>query len=229
MTKGVFNDLVGRRFGTLVVLRRATEKESPRGLGTKTRWLVRCDCGVERLAIGMRLKEGRIKACDMNGHTWASEVWKGHTPKVSVKSPAYQSWSHLKQRCLNPKNHKYAYYGGRGITVCERWKDSFEAFFEDMGDRPSTAHSIERKDVNGNYEPGNCVWATAEQQRLNTQRTVYVEFEGQRVRLHDYAKSLGLNPGNIYMRLRSGWTLEQAVTIPIRHKKKKSAADISCQ
>jgi hypothetical protein len=84
-----------------------------------------------------------------------------------VASPEYRSWQMMKNRCVNPKAHDFVYYGGRGITVCKKWKDSFEAFLEDMGRRPSPLHTLDRKDVNKNYTPSNCRWATRKEQARN--------------------------------------------------------------
>jgi hypothetical protein len=90
----------------------------------------------------------------------------GHT-RHTWKSLTYVSWIEMRRRCTNPKRENYRHYGGRGITVCERWMTSFEAFLTDMGKRPSRRHSLEREDVDGNYEPENCVWATQRQQIAN--------------------------------------------------------------
>lgn len=101
--------------------------------------------------------------------------WRRHGgPSVMIRenhgmreTPIYSAWTDMKTRCYNPKNSEYNNYGGRGIKVCERWRNSFMAFYEDMGPRPTPQHSIDRKDVNGNYEPGNCRWATRSQQNIN--------------------------------------------------------------
>lgn len=130
----------------------------------------------------------------------------------------------MKSRCLNKNDDSYPDYGGRGIIVCDRWLN-FENFLSDMGRRPSPQHTIERINNNGNYEPSNCKWATSAEQRLNTRRTVFIEVKGKRVKLQEFAKSLGLNAYMIYARMKNGWTLDEALTIPIKRYKKKAPSD----
>lgn len=130
----------------------------------------------------------------------------------------------MKRRCFNKKSDSYLDYGARGITVCERWL-SFDNFLADMGDRPSSEHSIERLDNNGHYEPGNCKWATDAEQRLNTRRTVFVEVDGKKVKLQEYAKDARISAAMIYARMKNGWTLDEALTIPIKRYKKKAPSD----
>lgn len=216
MPKGVFEDLSGRVFGELTVLRRATPEESPRGKLRKTAWWVKCSCGRERLVFGDYLRYEKTKVCGINGHTW----WSLQPPTLRQEySSERRSWLSMKERCYRQEHKNFKHYGGRGIVVCDRWKNNFEAFLEDMGPKPSPEHTIERMDTDGNYELGNCRWATDEEQRLNTRRTVFVEVAGTKVRLQDYAKSLNLRAATIYYRLKLGWSIEEAVTVPIRHKK----------
>jgi hypothetical protein len=110
------------------------------------------------------------------------KVNKNHGFKKN-KSPAYTCWSHIKSRCYNEKDQDYHYYGGRGIIVCDRWKNDFVSFYEDMGDRPSPKHSIDRIDTNGNYEPGNCRWATA-----------YTQVKNRRLQKSNTSGVEGVNP-----------------------------------
>lgn len=123
----------------------------------------------------------------------------------------YQSWVDMRKRCFR-KNHKdYPRYGGRGITVCERWL-SFEGFLADMGEAPAGL-TLERKDSDGNYEPGNCKWATWAEQRLNRRLThKHIEYAGERLTVGEWDAKLGLQQGGIWHRLKNGWTLEKALT-----------------
>lgn len=116
----------------------------------------------------------------------------------------------MRERCLNKFSDDYRLWGARGITICERW-NSFERFFEDMGERPSLKHTLERLDVNGNYEPGNCVWATALEQGNNKRNNRFIEFGGERLTLAQWGRRLGLSPEGIASRLRQ-WPIEQALT-----------------
>lgn len=135
----------GERFGRLVVL------ECIRSPGLLTRWRCVCDCGKETMPLAGNVIRGLTKGC-------GCKVLLGNHVHGKHGSREYRSWNMMVQRCTNPKNLRYANYGGRGITVCDRWKNSFAAFFEDMGERPANT-SIDRIYVEGNYEPGNCRWA----------------------------------------------------------------------
>src|SRR6267154_2564352 len=115
--------------------------------------------------------------------------------------PEYQIWLQMKGRCQNPKNKKYADYGGRGISVCERWSKSFTAFLEDMGHRPR-GMTLERDNNDGNYEPRNCRWASWYDQRHNKRNNVWLEFRGKRMILSDWAKELGMDKGVLRSRLQ---------------------------
>jgi len=115
------------------------------------------------------------------------------------------------QRCRNPKSPAYRYYGARGIDVCKRWRDSFVAFLSDMGPRPSRA-SIERRDNDGDYEPGNCYWATRKQQMRNTRATLFVTLGGRRMCVTEAAEVLGIRPGRIFnWKSDHGCTAQEAV------------------
>lgn len=128
----------------------------------------------------------------------------------SGKIPEYAIWQAMRQRVMNPNNHEYHRYGGRGITLCERW-NSFENFLVDMGHRPSSEHQIERRDNDGNYEPSNCCWATRFEQMNNLGTTIYLEHDGKRMSLGNWAKKLGMPKGTIATRLQRGYSVEKAL------------------
>ncbi len=129
-------------------------------------------------------------------------------------SPEYTCWQHIKERCLVPTSQSYRHYGGRGVTVCALWL-KFENFLADVGVRPSPEHSIERLDNNGNYEPGNVVWATQAAQTRNQRRNQFITYGGKIQTLTDWANELGLPYSTLSMRLRRGWPLEKALN-PVR-------------
>lgn len=120
------------------------------------------------------------------------------------------------ERCHLETNASYPHYGGRGITVCERWRGSFESFFEDMGPRPSAKHSLDRIDNNGNYEPDNCRWATATQQAHNQRRTVMLTYNGITRPLVEWADQFGLHSETLRRRVQKyRWSVERALTTPV--------------
>ncbi|MCH8978296.1 MAG: hypothetical protein IH945_03520 [Armatimonadetes bacterium] len=133
------------------------------------------------------------------------------------KTRVHRIWTGMKQRCLNPDFAAFSNYGGRGIKVCERWM-RFENFFEDMGAPPTGDHSIERIDNDGDYEPGNCRWATRADQLRNTSRNRWLELHGKRRVITDWAAITGLSEHTIRSRLGLGWSVERTLTTPARRK-----------
>lgn len=155
----VVPDLIGQTFGRWNVVARAGRSRSGEPL-----WTCKCSCGTTRDVIGNRLKRGATKSCGCASLEAAVIATKKHG---MWNTPEYRAWQQLKKRCLNPRDKDFPDYGGRGIKVDQRWVESFESFYNDMGPRPSKMHSIDRKDVDGNYEPTNCRWATRKEQQNN--------------------------------------------------------------
>lgn len=133
-------------------------------------------------------------------------------PGARKRDPLYKVWQAMIGRCHNPRNKKYRHYGGRGIEVCRRWRESFPAFKADIGQRPSPRHSIDRKDNDGHYEPSNVRWATPAEQNRNSRRNHLLTFRGQTKPLTDWATGMGLSPGTLRARLVRGWSVEVALT-----------------
>lgn len=165
-----FKDLTGMKFGRLTVLYRS-ENGMCSGKPV-TRWMCRCDCGIEKTVDGHSLARGRTKSCGcLNAETRKRLLTERATTHGGCYTRLYHIWAHMKYRCYNPNDAKYKDYGGRGITVCSEWLAGFENF---RGWALSSGYSdnlsLDRIDVDGNYEPSNCRWATWRTQRMNQRR-----------------------------------------------------------
>jgi hypothetical protein len=132
------------------------------------------------------------------------------------KSPEYQAWRSMRARCSNPSFTEYAIYGGRGIRVCEEWCQSFEAFLAHVGHRPGPGYSLDRIDVNGNYEPGNVRWATRREQQQNMRKNVNVTYNGETLCISEWARRIGIDHKTLASRLASGMTVADAMKPPTR-------------
>lgn len=196
-------DIKGCRFGSLVVIR----EDATRTSDGKVRWECRCDCGAIHVAAGRELRLGkttRCRACraERYSRTGADAVRATHG---RCGTPEYTTRLNIIQRCTNPNNTHWESYGGRGIKVCQRWLDSFQAFYDDMGPRPSAEHSIERLDNDGDYCPENCIWATEDIQARNKRTNVRVNVNGKSMVLADAAAASGLPAQVAYDRRHQGW------------------------
>lgn len=162
----------------------------------------RCDCGKEWNARRDSLQAGLILSCGCLGLERRTKANVRHGMRPRGKSPPeYNSWADMRQRCGNKNSVAYAWYGARGIKVCERWDKSFAAFYEDMGPRPSGL-TLERIDNQGNYEPGNCKWATRTEQMQNTRYVRIVEVDGVKMAASAAAALIGVKRNQIYGRVR---------------------------
>lgn len=202
-------DLTGRRFGKWAVIRAA---DRPR---EHWRWLCQCDCGVTALVWADHLMRGRSKSCGCVRDKATAERSLTHgNSRPGRVTPEYRAWCYIITRCTNPNAKSYRYYGARGITICDTWRNSFEAFLADVGPRPSDKHSIDRIDVQKGYEPGNVRWATKTEQMRNTRRNRYLTADGRTQCVAAWAEETGLPPKLIGARLRLGWSESRAVLTP---------------
>lgn len=184
-------------------------------------WICRCDCGTVRVVAANALVRGMSRSCGC----FRVELLKATRPyfppsnrthglsRVAVKE--YRAWVSMRARCGRQSHPTYPHYGGRGIAVCERWKASFRSFYDDIGPAPSPAHSLERINNDGCYEPGNVRWATREEQTANTRRTHRITFNGTTLPLKRWARKIGMSGEGLHNRLRRGWSVERALTTPV--------------
>lgn len=142
-------------------------------------------------------------------------------------SPEYGVWVNMLARCFNKKHRSFCYYGGRGICVCPRWQESFDAFVLDMGRRPSPAHSLDRVDNDGNYEPGNTRWATRSQQQRNRRSRPIVEFRGERLTIAEWSERFGIRNRTLIGRFANGWSAERALLTPVAANARKPGAKLA--
>jgi hypothetical protein len=159
----------------------------------------KCSCGAEFVGHISRIKSGHTKSCGCLQKKVVSKTMKKHGLSGS---PEYYVWEQMKQRCYNPKHKHFDLWGGRGIRMCAEWFNSFEAFFQDMGSRPTSKHQLDRIDNNGNYEKGNCKWATKREQTNNMRSNVFIEYRGMEKTLTQWCEELGLNYQTMWNRIR---------------------------
>ncbi len=203
-------DLTGHVIGRWTVLKYlGTDKHG------HARWDCQCLCGTRRAVLSSSLVRRISLSCGCRNREVATALSTTHGKS---ETPEHQIWCHMRSRCHIPTDTGYHNYGGRGITVCDEWRESFAAFFEDMGERPSSEHSIDRIDNDGNYEPGNCRWATTKEQARNTRRSRMLTLNGKTMCVTDWAKEIGLTPSALLYRLRLGWSVERVLTEPRRHR-----------
>lgn len=201
---GAIQEVNGQRFGRLVVI-----EYVPFG---KRR--CRCDCGKEIVVMLSCLRNGNTKSC---GCLSADATRERSTIHGMKKVPEYGVWQGMKDRCGNTHHKDYGRYGGRGIIVCERWAWSFAAFFEDMGERPTPKHMIERRENDGHYCKDNCYWATPIEQARNKSTNHLVPVNGRMVTLAEAEELTGIPQSTIRQRINlMGWTPEKAVSCPVR-------------
>jgi hypothetical protein len=195
-------DLVGNFYTNLLVLKRVVGKDVKNSY-----WLCRCVCGKGVVVSGINLKSGNTKSCGCITYTLGGKS----------KTPEFLVWQSMVQRCYNDKHKRYSKYGARGIKVCQKWKDSFLNFIDDMGKCPKGL-SLDRIDNDGDYTPENCAWRTIEEQ--NNNRGSYnrvIEFNGDSGTISQMARRYGIRVSTLFQRIdRLGWSVKKALTTPVR-------------
>lgn len=209
---GTYKDLSGQRFGKLTVIKRNGTTNNG-----KVIWECICDCGNSTKVTTCSLRTGNTRSCGCLYKQSRKEIKTTHGLR---HHPLYSVWLNIKQRCLNPNSTSYKRYGGRGITICDEWKNDFKSFYDwSMENGYQKNLTIDRIDVNGNYEPNNCRWTTIEQQANNKRNNHYLEYDNKRLTMSQWSKQLNLPRTVILYRLKLGWSVEKTLTTPVRYKK----------
>ncbi len=196
-----FQNLVGQRFGHLTVKERAEKRKNGMAF-----WVCLCDCGkISKPIRTADLKNGKTKSCG---------CMQNKTKHGLSYSRIYQTWADMKARCFNPNHRAFQYYGDRGITVCDEWKDDFQAFYDwALSHGYSDELTIDRIDANGNYEPSNCRWVTFKVQENNTRRNRYITYNNKTQSMAEWADELGIKYNTLSSRINTlHWPIEKALT-----------------
>lgn len=216
---GKFIDLTGERFGRLTVIEYKGTKKRKKGNKSDSLWLCQCDCGTKKIIYGRALKDGGTKSCGC----LRKEILL-HKKHGMSNTRLFKAWTCMTQRCKNPNDGAYKNYGGRGITVCEGWlgENGFENFYGwAMKNGYSDDLTIDRINVNGDYEPSNCRWATMKEQQNNKRNNHIISLNGEEHTISEWSRITGINKETIEARVnRYGYTDEEALMIPIRGKRK---------
>ena len=198
--------LIGKKFSRLTLI-------SYFKVGRRYCWLCNCDCGTTITADQSNIVSGNTKSCG---------CYRIAPRLRDINKAEYSTWKSIRRRCLSPNDPAFHYYGARGIKICQRWR-SFRTFLEDMRPRPPGTW-IERTDNDGDYDPGNCRWATPAEQSKNKRSNISVSFNGRTMILKDWSAHIGINYVTLYYRIyRSGWPIERALTTPTNINKRRVA------
>lgn len=200
-------DITGQTFGRLTALSRVGS------LGGAVLWLCDCVCGNRTTCTAKRLRSGNTKSCGCLSSEVIADRNRNASTHGKTNTPTFTAWVNMKQRCTNPKHKSYHRYGGRGITICERWLSSFEAFLEDMGEKPDGAQ-LDREDNTRGYTPDNCRWVTPEQNSNNREVCRFIEYMGKRQTIAQWAREIGCSRQALRFRIEQEWSPEEALTTP---------------
>ena len=198
-------DLTGNKFGKWFVLNQSLKETYGDAY-----WTCECECGTKKDVLGRSLKSGKSSSCGCARKESLSDGAKHGHNRAGKRTPTYQTWSDMKRRCSDAKHKSYSIYGGKGIKVCDRW-EVFSNFLEDMGDRPE-GKTLDRIDSKGDYCADNCKWSTPKEQARNMRSNHYIEYDGKRMIITDWAEYLGIKEGTIRARLSRGWSDERALS-----------------
>ncbi|TGP22300.1 MULTISPECIES: hypothetical protein [unclassified Mesorhizobium] len=217
-------DLTGERFGSLIAV------EVQARSGRRPSWKCRCDCGEFTFATNGELRSGRKPSCgacaairvkaaqESHGFGVKGEACVNHKHGHAARgchTKEYRAWASMIARCELPSQRSYPEYGGRGIRVCDRWHASFEAFLDDVGPAPSSGHTMDRRDNDKGYEPGNVRWATASAQANNKRGSVKISYDGETKTVAEWAQAIGVKYATLWARIFvHEWPLDRALALP---------------
>ena len=209
-----FIDSTGEKFGRLTAVSRIPNT-SP------IKWLCKCDCGNEAVVAGTKLRYGSTRSCGCLKDEKVIERSTKHGYLIGGYIPEYNTWTGMINRCENERNPNYSRYGERGISICKRWREDFGKFMEDMGPKPSSRHSIDRIDVNGNYEPENCRWSTPREQMNNVRNNRFITAFGETKTIANWTTDERCKASYkcLIRRIERGHNPEGAITEPTRTSK----------
>ncbi len=199
----VSQDLTGKQFGRLTVCSVSDKRAYAKQVKC---WLCICECGQQTIATTGTLTGGGTKSC---GCLFRDRLTQRNTTHGMSKTDEYHAYHAMLKRCRVEHN-----YYSRGITVCVRWQESFSNFYQDMGDKPSSRHSIERIDNDGPYSPENCCWATSKVQNRNKRSNHFLTYEADTLTVPEWAERLGVKTGTIRSRIRNGWSDKEIIETP---------------
>lgn len=209
-----YENLTGKRFGQLIAVSHEGRTEGGRAI-----WRFACDCGGQKIAEAANVKSGRTRSCGCAAQEQrkAAAQSQRHALSASEVPRERKAWEGMLRRCYSPKHPSFARYGGRGIAVCERWRESFAAFFADLGPAPEGA-TLERIDNAKDYAPDNCKWASRKEQANNRRSNRLLTHDGVTLNITQWADRLGWAKGTLASRLKYGWPVERVLTEKPRHR-----------
>lgn len=208
---GKFIDLTGQKFGLLTVLKRHSASRNG-----SIKWECLCECGNKTIVRGDGLKSGHVKSCGCLQIKAVMKIAGKNKTHGLTRTRQYKCWYAMIDRCLNPHCAKYKIYGGRGIKICDKWL-AFDGFWEDMQEGYKDNLTLDRVDVNGNYEKSNCRWATAKQQSNNTRVNHIMEYNGEKRTISEWAELYNFKYATLRRRIcELNWPIEKALTTPIK-------------
>lgn len=208
MGKTTKQNMIGKKYGLLTVISEIEERNK----NGHILYNVVCDCGKKKEVLGSSLRSGGSRSCNKCNLLTGSHGM--------CKSKEFSIWTSMKDRCCNPNNPRYKNYGGRGIIVCDSWINSFKNFYSDMGD--SKGLSIDRIDVNGNYELSNCRWSNAKTQARNRTNNIKFTYLNETLCASEWCEKIKMPSSTFFNRLDRGWSIEKIIETPVNKKHRKN-------